>query len=69
MARKTRRKEVVKTARCENGHEFPVKQEYVSHRVGVPGSYEYTDWKPGKVKEVVECPICHTDRMVGLVEE
>jgi hypothetical protein len=30
MARKLR-KEIDKTARCENGHEFPVKQEYVGH--------------------------------------
>jgi hypothetical protein len=57
MAREKRRKDVGKTARCGNGHKFPVKQEYVSHRVGVPGGYEYTEWKPGKVEGIVECPV------------
>ena len=56
MAREKLRKDVGKTARCENGHEFPVKQEYVRHRVEVPGGYQYTEWKPGNVEGIVECP-------------
>jgi hypothetical protein len=59
---------VDRTARCENGHEFPVKQEYLGHDAGA-GS-PVVKWMPGKVEGIVECPVpnCLSTRF-ELVEE
>jgi hypothetical protein len=68
MAREKLSKEVDRTARCENGHEFPVKQEYVGHDSGEELGYQNIIWKPGNAIGYVECPKCRSTR-IELVEE
>jgi hypothetical protein len=69
MARPKKRKTVDRTARCENGHEFPVKMKYLGHDAGEEVGYSQgIRWEPWRVVGHVTCPVCHTDRF-ELVEE
>jgi hypothetical protein len=67
MARPLRR-ERDRTARCENGHEFPVKVEYLGHDSGEELGFQNIKWVPGKVVGNVACPECPSTR-IELVEE
>ena len=61
-------KKIDRTARCENGHEFTVKQEYLGHDSGEERGFQKIEWVPDKVVGYVECPECRSTR-IELVEE
>jgi hypothetical protein len=71
MARPPKPRWKNRTARCENGHEFTVKQEPVGNVVsGEEGGHQVIRWMPGNVEEIVACPVpnCRSTRF-ELVEE
>jgi hypothetical protein len=57
-----------RTFRCENGHTFTAKMEYLGHDAGEEAGSQVIQWVPGQVVGNVTCPVCHTDRF-ELVEE
>jgi hypothetical protein len=54
MTREKPRREIDRTVRCGNGHEFKVKQELVGHDEGE--GTPVVKWERGKVEEIVACP-------------
>jgi hypothetical protein len=55
MAREKPRREIDRTVRCGNGHEFTVKQELVGHDEGE--GTPVVKWERGNIEEIAECPV------------
>jgi hypothetical protein len=58
MAREPLRREVDRTVRCGNGHEFTVKQVWKGHDAGEEVGYSQgITWAEGEVEPIVACPV------------
>jgi hypothetical protein len=66
MARPPKRKMKDTPFRCENGHDFTAKMEWLGHDAGEEAGSQVIKWVPGKAVNIA-CPECGSTR-IELVE-